>query len=100
MRATVPEGERRRKVGSVGIKKEEKRKEMERRSFAQPSITFLGFKFIWLHFFLFEIHSTQERSWGMGRKTEGENSMRRERKRGKEVGSNILQGRTTWVKKE
>lgn len=36
----------------------------------------------------------------MGRKTEGENNMRRERERGKEVESNILQGRTTWVKKE
>lgn len=39
-------------VGRVGIKTEEKRKEMERGSFAQPSITFLGFKFIWLHFSL------------------------------------------------
>ena len=53
MRATAPEGERRRKVGSVGIKTEEKRKEIERRSFAQPSITFLGFKFIWLLFLFF-----------------------------------------------
>lgn len=42
---------------------------MERGSSAQPSITFLGFKFIWLHFFS-EIHCTQERErrWGMGRK--------------------------------
>lgn len=33
-----------------GNKEGKKRKEMERGSFAQPSITFLGFKFIWLHF--------------------------------------------------
>lgn len=28
----------------------------------------LGLEFIWIHFFCFEIHSTQERNWGMGRK--------------------------------
>lgn len=66
--------------GSVGIKTERgKRKEMERGSFAQPSITFLGFKFIWLHSFLFflEIHSTQEREReGLGMERKRENSMR------------------------
>jgi len=48
-----------------GNKDRGKRKEMERRSFVQPSITFLGFKFIWLHFSL--IYTA-----------EGENSMLRE----------------------
>lgn len=38
--------------GSVGIKTGGGRKKMERESFVQPSITFLGFKFIWLHFSL------------------------------------------------
>lgn len=35
-----------------GNKDRVERKEMERGSFVQPSITFLGFKFIWLHFSL------------------------------------------------
>ncbi len=69
---------------------------MERGSFAQPSITFSGFKFIWLHFWG-EIHRTQERESSRGdgekeRKTEGENSMGGERKRGKEVESNMRGG--------
>lgn len=64
MRATAPEGERRRKVGSVGIKTEEKRKEIERRSFAQPSITFLGFKFIWLLFLFFLKYTAHGRGAG------------------------------------
>lgn len=78
-------GREEREVGSAGIKTEEKRKEMERGSFAQPSITFLGFKFIWLHFFFFlkyTAHREGERSRGDGekeRKMERENNMGRER---------------------
>lgn len=60
---------------------------MERGNSAQPSITFLGFKFIWLHFFS-EIHCTQERErrWGMGRKRgrQREKQHEGERKRGTE----------------
>lgn len=48
----MPEGGNRGEVGSVGIKTGRKRMEIERGSFAPPSITFLEFKFIWLHFSL------------------------------------------------
>ena len=43
----MPVGEGGRECGN---KDRGKGKEMESGSFAQPSITFLGFKFIWLHF--------------------------------------------------
>lgn len=61
------------------------RGKMERGSFAQPSITFLGFKFIWLHFlFIFyQKHSTQ-RGRGAGREGENEGKMEGEKSMGKE----------------
>lgn len=54
-------------VVTVGIKTGV-RKEMERESFVQPSITFLGFKFIWLHFSL--IHSRGRKQHVGGGRTE------------------------------
>lgn len=48
----------------MGIKAEGKRKEMERGSFAQPSIIFSWLEFIWLYFF--EIRSTPERDRSRG----------------------------------
>lgn len=60
---------------------------MERGSSAQPSITFLGFKFIWLHFFLkYTAHRRGRGAGGWGEREEDRegNSMGRERKRGME----------------
>lgn len=64
--------ERREGGRECGNKDRGKRKEIERGSFAQPSITFLGFKFIWLHFSLkYTAHRRGERAggWGDGEKT-------------------------------
>lgn len=74
----MPVGER-----ECGNKDRRKRKEMERGSLVQPSITFMGFKFVWLHFSLKHTEQERERgargggSGGGWRKTEGVNSKRR-----------------------
>lgn len=57
----MPVGER-----ECGNKDRRKRKEMERGSLVQPSITFLGFKFVWLHFSLKHTEQERERSQGRG----------------------------------
>lgn len=65
-------GREEREVGIVGIKTRKKAKR-EKGSFAQPSITFLGFKLIWLHFSLkYTEHRRGRGAGGQRRKMEGE----------------------------
>lgn len=75
----------------MGIKAEGKGKEMERGSFAQPSITFSWLEFIWLYFF--EIHSTPKRGIGTGvwRERGGEGGRKRVRR--EQHGGNISKRR-------
>lgn len=86
-----------REVGrECGNKDREKRKEMERESFAQPSITFLGFKFIWLHFSL--KYTTHKRGRGAGgRREREEDGGIKQHREGRGGGEEYTAGgKTTW----